>query len=62
MTTNRPLEDCGKLIGDVPAASAILGRFLQSAETMQINGRSYRLKNAEKSLKGAKASTGSEAE
>jgi len=55
MTTNRPLEDWGKVIGDVPSASAILDRFLQSAEIMKINGRSYRLRNAEKSSKGIKA-------
>ena len=62
MTTNRPLEDWGKLIGDVPSASAILDRFLQSAEIMKITGRSYRLRNAEKSSKGTKAPTGSAAE
>jgi len=62
MTTNRPLEDWGKLIGDVPSASAILDRFLQSAEIMKITGRSYRLKNAEKNSKGTKAPTGSAAE
>ena len=62
MTTNRPLEDWGKLIGDVPSASAILDRFLQSAEIMKITGRSYRLKNDKKSSKGAKAPTGSKAE
>ena len=62
MTTNRPLEDWGKLIGDVPSASAILDRFLQSAEILKITGRSYRLKNAEKSSKGAKAPPGSGAE
>jgi len=44
MTSNRPLEDWGKLIGDVPAATAILDRFLQDAEMIQITGRSYRLK------------------
>ena len=32
MTSNRPLEDWGKLIGDVPAATAILDRFLHNAE------------------------------
>ncbi|MBL6832441.1 MAG: DUF58 domain-containing protein, partial [Pirellulales bacterium] len=32
MTSNRPLKDWGKLIGDVPSASAILDRFLESAE------------------------------
>lgn len=44
MTSNRPIEDWGKLIGDVPAASAILDRFLQDAEMIQITGRSYRLR------------------
>jgi hypothetical protein len=44
MTSNRPLEDWGKLVGDVPAATAILDRFLESAEVIQITGRSFRLK------------------
>jgi len=46
MTSNRPLEDWGKLIGDVPAATAILDRFLHSAEVISITGRSYRLKDS----------------
>ena len=62
MTTNRPLEDWGKLIGDVPSASAILDRFLQSAEVLKITGRSYRLGKGEKSPKGTKAPTGSKSE
>lgn len=45
MTSNRPLEEWGKLVGDVPAASAILDRFLHHAEIVQITGRSYRLKD-----------------
>jgi len=45
MTSNRPLEDWGKLIGDVPAATAILDRFLHHAEVITITGRSYRLKD-----------------
>jgi len=45
MTSNRPLEDWGKLIGDVPSASAILDRFLHHAEIITITGRSYRLKD-----------------
>lgn len=45
MTSNRPLEDWGKLIGDVPAASAILDRFLHHAEIINITGKSYRLKD-----------------
>ncbi len=45
MTTNRPIDDWGKLINDVPAATAILDRFLQTAKVIGIKGRSYRLKN-----------------
>ncbi len=45
MTSNRPLEDWGKLLGDVPSATAILDRFLHHAEIIQIIGQSYRLKN-----------------
>ena len=45
MTSNRPLEDWGKLIGDVPSATAILDRFLHHAEIVTITGRSYRLRN-----------------
>ena len=44
MTSNRPLEDWGKLIGDVPSATAILDRFLHHAEIITITGKSYRLK------------------
>lgn len=46
MTSNRPLEDWGKLIGDVPSATAILDRFLHHAEIVQIAGKSYRLRQA----------------
>lgn len=45
MTSNRPLEEWGKLIGDVPAATAILDRFLHHAEIINITGKSYRLQN-----------------
>jgi DNA replication protein DnaC len=45
MTSNRPLEDWGKLIGDVPSATAILDRFLHHAEIVSISGKSYRLRN-----------------
>ena len=41
MTSNRPLEDWAKLIGDVPAATAILDRFLQHATIINITGKSY---------------------
>lgn len=45
MTSNRPLEDWGKLLSDVPAATAILDRFLHNAEVIAITGKSYRLRN-----------------
>jgi DNA replication protein DnaC len=45
MTSNRPLEEWGKLIGDIPTATAILDRFLDRAEVIQITGRSYRLRD-----------------
>jgi len=45
MTSNRPLEEWGKLIGDVPTATAILDRILHRAEIIQITGKSYRLKD-----------------
>jgi DNA replication protein DnaC len=56
MTSNRPLEDWGKLVGDVPAATAILDRFLQHAVLIEITGRSYRLRgeNTEATSKSAK--------
>ena len=45
MTSNRPIEEWGKLMADVPTATAILDRFLHHAEIIAITGRSYRLKN-----------------
>jgi hypothetical protein len=45
MTDNRPLKDGAKLIGDAPAAIAILDRFLQHATIINITGKSYRLRH-----------------
>lgn len=56
MTSNRPLEDWGKLIGDVPSATAILDRFLHHAEVITITGRSYRLKDQAKNADSKKNS------
>ena len=44
ITTNRPTEDWGVFLGDVPAATAILDRFLEHAEILVMKGRSYRLR------------------
>ena len=54
MTSNRPLEDWGKLIGDVPSATAILDRFLHHAEIINITGKSYRLRNQEQQKRASK--------
>jgi DNA replication protein DnaC len=45
MTSNRPLEDWGKLMSDVPSATAILDRFLHHTEIVTITGKSYRLRD-----------------
>ena len=45
ITTNRPTQDWGKLLDDVPATTAILDRFLAHAEIIQMQGKSYRLHN-----------------
>lgn len=62
MTSNRPLEEWGKLIGDVPSATAILDRFLHRSELIQITGKSYRMENSNQRPKSTKAQTGSTAE
>jgi len=54
MTSNRPIEEWGQLLGDVPAATAILDRFLAQAEIIQITGRSYRLRRASEAADCAK--------
>ena len=46
MPSNRPREDWGKLLSDVPTAGALLDRFLHHAITLSITGRSYRVKDA----------------
>jgi DNA replication protein DnaC len=46
MTSNRPIEEWGKLLSDVPAATAILDRLLHHAELVAITGRSYRLQDS----------------
>ena len=45
ISTNRPTEDWAKFLNDVPAATAILDRFLQHVEIIVMEGRSYRLAN-----------------
>ena len=53
MTSNRPIEDWGKLLSDVPAASAILDRLLHHVEVIAISGRSYRIQPVAKLTKSS---------
>jgi len=43
VTTNRPTQDWGAFLGDIPAATAILDRFLAQADVVQTQGKSYRM-------------------
>ena len=43
ITTSRPTEDWAQVLGDVPATTAILDRFLAHAEIIKMQGKSYRL-------------------
>ena len=43
VTSNRPLEDWGKLLGDNAATGAILDRFLHHADVIKLDGKSYRM-------------------
>jgi len=59
MTSNRPIEDWGKLLRDLPAATAILDRFLHHAEVIEMVGKSYRMKDrAQSRQKSATAKAG----
>jgi len=64
MTSNRPLEDWGKLLGDVPSATAILDRFLHHATILTLTGRSYRLRHQapEQPAKTTRKTAGTEKE
>lgn len=44
ITTNRPTRDWGVFLGDVPAPTAILDRFLAHATIIQMVGKRYRLR------------------
>ncbi len=46
ITSNRPVEDWGKLLKDNAASSAILDRLLHRGRLFKFQGKSYRLKEA----------------
>jgi DNA replication protein DnaC len=43
VSSNRPLEDWGQVLGDTAAAGALLDRFLHHAEIIRLQGRSWRV-------------------
>ena len=51
LTSNRPLEDWGRLLKDNAASSAILDRLLHRGHLLKFEGKSYRLKEAASRLK-----------
>ena len=46
LTSNRPVEDWGKLLGDVAAVSAMLDRILHHGHVLKCGPRSWRTKSA----------------
>lgn len=57
ITTNRPTEDWGQFLGDVPATTAILDRFLEHAEILTMAGKSYRMRRRAGASVPAEAAT-----
>jgi hypothetical protein len=53
ITTSRPTEAWGQFRGDVPAATAILDRFLARIDIVQLEGKSCRLH--QRAQRGAQA-------
>ena len=50
ITSNRPVDDWGKLLKDNAASSAILDRMMHRGHLLKFEGKSYRLKEAAKRL------------
>ncbi len=56
LTTNRPMEDWGQVLGDAAAAGALLDRFLHHAEVISLAGaRSYRMHERQRRRRGQEA-------
>jgi len=56
LTSNRPVEDWGKLLGDTAAVTALLDRLLHHAHLLKCGPRSWRTKprqDLQEALKGA---------
>jgi DNA replication protein DnaC len=55
ITSNRPVEDWGKLLGDTAAVTAMLDRLLHHAHVLQCGPRSYRTQRADLSAPAVQA-------
>jgi DNA replication protein DnaC len=53
LTSNRPVEDWGKLLGDVAAVTAMLDRILHHRHVLKCGPRSWRTKAAATTAGGA---------
>jgi DNA replication protein DnaC len=49
LTSNRPVEDWGKLLGDVAEVSAMLDRLLHHGHVLKCGPRTWRTKAAQES-------------
>jgi DNA replication protein DnaC len=56
VTSNRPIADWGKYLGDTALASTILDRLMHRSRLLEFKGRSYRLKEASLRLAEARDS------
>ena len=45
LTSNRPIEDWGKLLGDTAAVTALLDRLLHHAHLLKCGPRSWRIQH-----------------
>jgi len=52
LTSNRPVEDWGKLLGDVAAVTAMLDRILHHGHVLKCGPRSWRTKTATAAVGG----------
>jgi|SRR5579863_3219882 len=50
ITSNRPIEDWGKLLGDAVAAAPMLDRIMYHGHLIKFEGKSWRLKEASERL------------
>jgi len=55
VTSNRPVEDWGKLLGDTAAVTALLDRALHHAHVLKCGPRSWRMKDHVSALRSAEA-------